>query len=181
MKINKIFLITSLVCSTILSVNLHANNNGKHEDTVTAINSIKNNSSGYELLEDKVVVNTSRVNDGAGETIANFHHALKSADIFKARALLADDVVIYEGGGVEKSADEYAQHHMLADMKFLADINTEVVDQTIDVIGDFAYAMSKRKSSGQYKGKNINSVGLETMMLHKQAGQWKIIHIHWSN
>ena len=41
MKINKIFLITSLACSTILSVNLHANNNGKHEDTVTAINSIQ--------------------------------------------------------------------------------------------------------------------------------------------
>ena len=180
MKINKIFLITSLVCSTILSVNLHANNNGKHEDTVTVINTT-NNSLDQPLLVDKVIVNTSRLKDDAGETIAKFHHALKFADTSTARALLAENVVVFEGGGVEKSADEYAQHHMLADMKFLANINTEVIDQTIEVIGDFAYAMSKRKSSGQYQGKNINSVGLETMMLHKQAGQWKIIHIHWSN
>lgn len=180
MKLNKIFLITSLACSTILSVNLHANNNGKHEDTVTVINT-KNNSLDQPLLMDKVIVNTSRLKDDAGETIAKFHHALKFADTSTARALLAENVVVFEGGGVEKSADEYAQHHMLADMKFLANINTEVIDQTIEVIGDFAYAMSKRKSSGQYQGKNINSVGLETMMLHKQAGQWKIIHIHWSN
>ena len=117
----------------------------------------------------------------AGQVITEFHRALKSGAQKKARSLLADDVIIFEGGSVEKSADEYASHHMIADMKYLANIKTEILMHSVKIVGDMAYSMSQTKSTGQVKGKFINSEGLESMVLQKKNNKWKIVHIHWSN
>ena len=117
----------------------------------------------------------------AGITIVEFYKALKLGDKNKARSLLDDNVIIFEGGGVETSADEYANHHMIADMKYLAKIKTEVLTHSVKVVGDMAYSMSKTKSTGQISMKYVNSEGLETMVLQKKNNKWKIVHIHWSN
>jgi len=50
------------------------------------------------------------------KVVTAFHQALESGDKAKVRSLQADDVLIFEGG-VEHSADQYSNHHMLADMK----------------------------------------------------------------
>lgn len=117
----------------------------------------------------------------AGKVITEFHQALKLGQNKKARSLLDDNVIIFEGGSVENSADEYANHHMIADMKYLANMKTEVLTHSVKVIGDMAYSMSRTKSIGQIAGKDINTEGLETMVLQKNNNQWKIVHIHWSN
>ena len=52
------------------------------------------------------------VDTAAGKVVLDFHQALRSGDKKLARALLADDVTIYEGGRVERSAEEYAKHNM---------------------------------------------------------------------
>ncbi len=117
----------------------------------------------------------------AGKVITEFHNALKLGHKKKARSLLDDNVIIFEGGGVETSADEYANHHMIADMKYLAKIKTEVLTHSVKVVGDMAYSMSKTKSTGQISMKYVNSEGLETMVLQKKNNKWKIVHIHWSN
>lgn len=158
--IHSILMVTLLLLATV-SFNLLAHSN----DQNTA----------------KVVVKNSIVATEVGKTIAQFHQALKSGNRVTARALLANKVTIFEGGGVEKSADEYAEHHMLADMKYLAEINTQVLDHQIKVIGNIAYSMSRSKLTGQFQGKDINSEGMETMVLLKEADKWKIVHIHWSH
>jgi ketosteroid isomerase-like protein len=117
----------------------------------------------------------------AGKVVSQFHHALKVGDKVVARRLLADDVLIFEGGGVERSADEYAHHHMLSDMKYLAAIKSKLIEHNVKTIGNSAISMSRSKSTGTYKGKTINYIGMETMVLEKQQGEWKIIRIHWSN
>ncbi|ASP49276.1 YybH family protein [Cognaticolwellia beringensis] len=161
MKIIKSILVMTLLLNISMSFNLHAHKNDKNEAKIETKNPV--------------------IETEAGKAITQFHQALKAGDKVTARALLADDVLIFEGGGVEKSADEYAQHHMLSDMKYLAEINTEVLDYQIKVFGDIAYAMSSSKSTGKYRGKDINSEGMETMVLQKIDGKWKIVHIHWSN
>jgi len=117
----------------------------------------------------------------AGKVVTQFHQALKAGDKITARKLLADDVLIFEGGGVERSADEYAHHHMLSDMKYLAAINSELLEHNVKVIGNSAVSMSRSKTTGTYKGKVLNYQGMETLVLEKQHGEWKIVHIHWSN
>jgi hypothetical protein len=69
-------------------------------------------SHGDEKHQDKQVMFTGTDTD-AGQVVVAFHKALEFGDAVKARSLLADDVLIIEGAGVERSADEYASHHML--------------------------------------------------------------------
>jgi ketosteroid isomerase-like protein len=94
---------------------------------------------------------------------------------------LADDVLIYEGGGVERSADEYASHHLLADIKYLSALKSTTLEHQVKVMGNMALSTSRAKTVGQYKDKAVDSEGMQTMVLEKIAGSWKIVHIHWSN
>ncbi|MCI2283719.1 nuclear transport factor 2 family protein [Colwellia sp. MSW7] len=134
-----------------------------------------------ENKKQRIYPENSGAETDAGKAIIEFHKALKLGHKKKARSLLDDNVIIFEGGGVEKSADEYANHHMLADMKYLAKIKTEVLTHNVKIVGDMAYSMSQTKSTGQVKGKYINSEGMESMVLQKNNNKWKIVHIHWSN
>jgi ketosteroid isomerase-like protein len=116
----------------------------------------------------------------AAQAVKAFHTALRQGDAAAARASLADNVLIIEGSGVERSADEYAGHHMLSDMKFLAAVKGEVIEHQTVVQGDVAYSVSRTKMLGEYKGKVIDYTSKETLVLVKNDQDWRIVHIHWS-
>lgn len=116
----------------------------------------------------------------AAQVVRSFHQALKHGDKQQARALLADDVTIYEGGNVERSADEYQQHHMAADMAYLADMQVTTLEHQVSINGDTAVSIARSHTKGTYKGKARDHQGMETIVLQLQKGQWKIKHIHWS-
>ena len=117
----------------------------------------------------------------AAKVVLAFHEALETSNKELARAQLADDVTIYEGGRVERSADEYADHHMLSDMKYLAAMKSETLEHQVTVLGNTAISASRSHTTGSYKGKERDYEGMETMVLEKQNGEWKIKHIHWSH
>lgn len=117
----------------------------------------------------------------AGKVVIEFHQAIQQGQKDKARGFLDDNVIIYEGGRVERSADDYANHHMYADMEYLADLDIEILEHSVRVLGSTAYSMSRTRLTGQYKGKAVNSEGMESMVLLKKEGGWKISHIHWSH
>ena len=137
------------------------------------------NSDGHHDKKDPMMF--SGQDSEAGKLVTEFHHALESGDASRVRELLDDNILIFEGGGVERSADQYASHHMISDMAFLKAIDIKVLEQQVKVHGDSAVAMSRSKMNGNYKGKHIDVDSMETMVLHKQNGQWKIVHLHWSN
>ncbi len=121
------------------------------------------------------------LDNAAAETVTAFHAALKAADHNTLLQLLAEDVIVFEGGGVERSKAEYQQHHMTADMAFIKDLQTEVLEHHVRISGDTAVSLRRTKVSGYYKDKPINHSGLETITLAKQDGRWQINHIHWSH
>ena len=116
-----------------------------------------------------------------GKVVTLFHKALKSGDTKTARSLLADDVIIFEGGRVERSADEYAHHHMQADMKYLKHMETQTLEHQVIISGNSAVSMSRSHTKGVYKDKPREHEGMETMVLEHTNGSWKIKHIHWSS
>lgn len=117
----------------------------------------------------------------AAKAVQDFHAALKAGDADTVARLLASDVVIYEGGGVERSRAEYQSHHMAADMAFLKQMSIEPLEHQVQVQGDSALSLARSKVSGQYKGKAIDHTGMETITLQYRSGSWQITHIHWSN
>lgn len=135
---------------------------------------------------DASVAKTSQTQSDAAakpvmDAVDAFHKALADGDANQALALLADDVLIYEGGGAETSKAEYASHHLDADMAFLKGVKQIVSARSAQASGDVAWVTSQGEATGTYKDKTIDSASTETMVLRRSDGQWKIVHIHWSS
>ena len=112
--------------------------------------------------------------------IAKYHEALAAGDSAAALALLADDAVILESGGVESRA-EYRSHHLPGDINFAKAIKSLRGTVHVRVHGDVAWASSTSTTQGEMNGRTINSVGAELMVLVRTAQGWKISAIHWSS
>jgi len=110
-----------------------------------------------------------------------FRAALKAGDATGAAAFLSDQVKIYEGGYVESSKSEYQSHHLEADIAFAKATDYAVIKREISIWGDTAISTTEGKTTGEYRGRAINSFGTETMVMRRDQGQWRIIHIHWSS
>lgn len=118
---------------------------------------------------------------GPAETVDAFFAALKAGDFVKAESLLDPNVRIFESGGAERSAQEYASHHMKGDAAFLKTATQEVSQRTGDAVGDLAWVASEQRITGESKGKPVDILSTETMVLRKTAEGWRIVHIHWSS
>ncbi|MCH8203189.1 MAG: DUF4440 domain-containing protein [Proteobacteria bacterium] len=110
-----------------------------------------------------------------------FGDALAAKDEATVRALLAADVLIYESGGAERSLEEYAGHHMPADMAFVAAMERQLTDRKVFEAGDFAIVTSMGSTRGTFRERQIDLLGTETILLEKRDGNWVITHIHWSS
>lgn len=110
-----------------------------------------------------------------------FHAALSAGRTGDALDLLSDDALIFESGHVERSKAEYAAHHAGADAEFAKAVSSVAVKRSGETIGDFAWIASETRTTGTYKGKPVNSLTTETMLLRRVNGSWKIVHIHWSS
>lgn len=110
-----------------------------------------------------------------------FHAALGSGNADAVLALLAEDVMVLEEGGAERSREEYAGHHLPADMAFAAATEAGVTRRAAWIEGDVAWVLTEGRTSGQFNGRAINRLTAETMILHRGADGWRIRHIHWSS
>lgn len=110
-----------------------------------------------------------------------FHAALGSGDAEAVLALLAEDVVVLEEGGAERSREEYAGHHLPADMAFAAATTAEVTRRAARVEGDVAWVLTEGRTTGAFNGRPVDRLTAETMILHRDGDVWRIRHIHWSS
>ena len=122
--------------------------------------------------------------DSASEEVVaivdSYHRALASGDSDTALALLAEDVVILESGGME-TREEYASGHLRGDIAFAAAVPRERGPIRVTVRGDVAWAVSTSTTQGEYRDREINSQGAELMVLVRGEDGWKITAIHWSS
>lgn len=117
----------------------------------------------------------------AAAVVDAFHAALQKGDTDSAQSYLADDALIFEAGGVERGRKEYASHHLGADAAFARAVPGKLTRRAGEAIGDVAWIASEGRTSGTYRGKAVDRVTSETMVLRRQGTDWKIVHIHWSS
>ncbi len=115
------------------------------------------------------------------EVVLAFHEAIARVDTSASLEYLDPDVVIFESGGAEMSREEFASHHMGADMEYAAATTREVTETHTTVAGDVAVVMNRTQVTGTYRDREINSTGTETVVLRRGDGNWRIVHIHWSS
>lgn len=107
--------------------------------------------------------------------------ALRAKDETAVRALLAPDVIIAEGGGAERSVEEYAGHHMPADMAFTAAVEFALKKRDVIANDEIATVISESQVHGTFRGENVHSRMMETMVVRRDDDRWRIVHIHWSS
>ena len=112
--------------------------------------------------------------------IERYHDALATGDSSLALALLADDVVVLESGGVE-TREEYRSHHLPADIQFARAVPSTHEAPRVVTRGDVAWASSTSRTRGEFRGRAIDSAGAELMVLLRTTDGWRITAIHWSS
>jgi len=105
--------------------------------------------------------------------------ALKSGDAEAVSMLLADDVLILEGGHAQTSKAEYMAGHMKSDMAFLPNIDNETISREVGNAGEVAWVTTHSKNSGSYKGEAIDGASREFLLLKRTDKGWKIAVVQW--
>ena len=124
---------------------------------------------------------TAAVTTASEAAVDAFHSALAKGDTKAAAALLTDDALIFEEGGAEHSKAEYAAHHLPADAEFARSIRMSPARRFGDQANGMAWIATEGRMTGMYKGKHVDRITTESMVLRETAAGWKIVHIHWSS
>ena len=110
-----------------------------------------------------------------------FHAALERGDTDAALALMSEDVLIFEQGGAERSKAEYATEHLKADAEYARATRAERTGRRVQLAGQLAVVTSEAQTTGRFREREVNSRGVETMVLRRIRAGWRISHIHWSS
>lgn len=117
---------------------------------------------------------------GAQTVLDAFHRALRSGKREAALNLLAEDALIYESGHAE-SKSQYAAHHLDADIAFAGQVPATTLKRTGGVTGPVVWITTEGRTKGTFNGKAVDRRTVETALIRKDAGAWKILHLHWSS
>jgi mono/diheme cytochrome c family protein len=116
----------------------------------------------------------------AAAVVDRFQRLLSQGKTRDASALLAPDVLIFEGGGAERSRAEYASHHLKADSDFLKTAKVAVTSRVGGAADGFAWIATEARIETQ-RPKPLDLVTAETMLLKRTPDGWRVTHIHWSS
>jgi uncharacterized protein (TIGR02246 family) len=112
--------------------------------------------------------------------VGKYNEALAAGDSAGVLALLDDDAVILETGGVETRA-EYRSHHLPGDIGFAKSARSQRGPVHVRIRGDVAWTTATSTTQREVNGNPVSSVHAELMVLVRTPGGWKISAIHWSS
>ena len=118
--------------------------------------------------------------EAARRAAGQLHGALASGDSARVLELLADEVRVYESGHAETRA-EYRGGHLGIDIEFAAGTEREVLSERVRTSGDMALYLAEYRTTGTFRGEDVDSRGTETLVLERRPEGWRIVHIHWSS
>jgi ketosteroid isomerase-like protein len=118
---------------------------------------------------------------GPEAAVDRFYTALEAGDSQAALAELAPEVVIFEQGGAELSREEYAAHHLEADMAYVHATENRVLERRTGGEGAIAWVLTRFETTGTFEGEPVATRGTETMLLERREQGWRIVHVHWSS
>lgn len=125
-------------------------------------------------------------NDAAAvETwLRNYDAAFNAKDLDKLATFYHPDVTIYEGGGINDGWIDYRDRHLGPELKSFENLQFGHSNAKVTVLpgGQSAYATSEYSIKAKMGDRQLDSGGLETLVLVKSSdGTWKIRHAHTSS
>ena len=112
--------------------------------------------------------------------VAKYHEALAAGDSTGVLALLDDDAVILETGGIETRA-QYRSHHLPGDINYAKSARSQRGPIHVRIRGDVAWSTATSTTQREVNGNATTSMMAELMVLVRTPTGWKISAIHWSS
>jgi ketosteroid isomerase-like protein len=109
--------------------------------------------------------------------------AFMAKDLDKLGAFYHPDVTAFEGGGINTGWIDYRDRHLGPELKALQNLQVGHSATKVTVLpgGQSAYATSRFTIKAKMGERDVDSEGLETLLLLKMRdGSWKIRHSHIS-
>jgi ketosteroid isomerase-like protein len=113
-------------------------------------------------------------------TADRFQQALAAADSAAALWLLADSALILESGELETRGASRSGH-LAADVEFTRAVSSDRHVERVVVAGDAAWIVATTRTKGKFRGRDVNTLGAELMVLARTPAGWRIAVIHWSS
>jgi len=116
--------------------------------------------------------------------LKGYDAAFNMKDLEKLAAFYHSDVTIYEGGGINNGWIDYRDRHLGPELKSFENLQFGHSNTKVTVLpgGQAAYATSEYSIKAKMGERQLDSTGLETLVLVKDAtGNWKIRHSHTSS
>ena len=116
--------------------------------------------------------------------LGEYDTAFNAKDLEKLGTFYHPEVTIYEGGGIDNGWASYRDGHLGPELKAFENLEFGHSNRQIRVLGDgkTAYAVLTYSLKAKMGERNIDSGGLETLVLVKgDDGRWKILHSHTSS
>jgi uncharacterized protein YcnI len=139
-------------------------------------------------LADAAASAVSQPADGEAATVEawlkGYDAAFNAKDLEKLATFYHPDVTIYEGGGINNGWIDYRDRHLGPELKAFENLQFGHSNTKISMLpgGQSAYATSEYSIKAKIGDREIDSRGLETLVLLKGAdGNWKIRHSHTSS
>jgi uncharacterized protein YcnI len=116
--------------------------------------------------------------------LKGYDAAFMTKDLDKLATFYHPDVTIYEGGGINNGWIDYRDRHLGPELKAFENLQFGHSNTKVTVLpgGQSAYATSEYSIKAKMGERDLDSRGLETLVLIKAAdGSWKIRHSHTSS
>ena len=116
--------------------------------------------------------------------LKGYDAAFNAKDLERLASFYHPDVTIYEGGGINNGWADYRDHHLGPELKAFENLQFGHSNTKVAVLpgGKSAYATSEYSITAKMGDRQLDSGGLETLVLVKSAdGTWKIRHSRTSS
>ena len=116
--------------------------------------------------------------------LKSYDAAFNAKELDKLATFYHPDVTIYEGGGFNNGWIDYRDRHLGPELKSFENLQCGHSNTKVTVLpgGQSAYATSEYSIKAKMGDRQLDSGGLETLVLVKSAdGTWKIRHSHTSS
>jgi hypothetical protein len=107
------------------------------------------------------------------EVVDEFHKAITSNDSARAQSLLSQDFSGYEFGNADANVARYIQNAPM--------VSWNLESRRMGGAGNQFWVLSTYRVTGvDRNGTAINDTVLETVIVQRLSGQFRIAHFHWS-
>lgn len=113
----------------------------------------------------------------------DYDAAFNGKDLVRLGTFYHPEVTVYEGGGVNNGWADYRDHHLGPELKELQNLQLSHSNRRVHLLngGRAAYVTSSYTIKGRVGDREIDSGGLETLVVVDEGGVWKIRHSHTSS